>query len=78
MVNGRFDFARMKGVAITGLSVQAAARVFGLPEATVRSWLTRAGLHSRSLHNRLIRSLHLTHLQLDELRLKLRGQAEAA
>jgi transposase-like protein len=60
-----------------GLSVRAAARVFQLSETTVRSWLTRAGLHSRSLHDRLMRSLHLTHLQLDELRLKLRGQLDA-
>jgi transposase-like protein/IS1 family transposase len=60
-----------------GLSVQAAARVFQLSETTVRSWLTRAGLHSRNLHDRLRRSLQLTHLQLDELRLKLRGQLDA-
>jgi len=65
--------------AITeGLSVQAAARVFQISETTVRSWVTRAGSHSRSLHDRLMRSLHLTHLQLDELRLKLRGQVEPA
>jgi IS1 family transposase/transposase-like protein len=61
-----------------GLSVQATARVFQLSDTTVRTWLTRAGLHSRSLHDRLMRSLHPTHLQLDELRLKVRGQAAAA
>jgi DNA-directed RNA polymerase specialized sigma24 family protein len=33
-----------------GLSAQAAARVFNLSEGTVRSWLARASLHSRSLH----------------------------
>lgn len=61
-----------------GLSSQAAARVFQVPENTVRSWISRAGQHSQSLHHRLMRALQLTHVQLDELRLKLRGAAEAA
>jgi len=61
-----------------GLSAQAAARVFQLSETTVRSWINRAGRHSRCLHNRLMRALPLTHVQLDELRLKLRGATEAA
>jgi hypothetical protein len=61
-----------------GLSAQAAARVFPLSETTVRGWITRAGQHSRSLHDQWRRALQLTHVQLDELRLKLRGAAEAA
>lgn len=61
-----------------GLSPHAAARVFTLSETTVRSWITRAGLHSRTLHHQLLRALTLTHVQLDELRLKVRGAAEAA
>jgi transposase-like protein/IS1 family transposase len=61
-----------------GLSLQATARVFHLPDATVQRWLTRAGLHSHALHDQLLRGLHLPHVQLDELRLKLRGAAEAA
>jgi IS1 family transposase len=61
-----------------GLSAQAAARVFQLSDTTVRSWLSRAGQHSQSLHARLMRSLPLTHVQLDELRVKLHGAAEAA
>ncbi len=60
-----------------GLSPHSAARVFSLSEGTVRSWIARAGLHSRSLHDRLMRTPHLTHVQLDELRLKIRGQIEA-
>jgi hypothetical protein len=51
-----------------GLSTRAAARVFYLPEATVRSWLTRAGQHSQALHQRLLHHLPLAHVQLDELR----------
>jgi transposase-like protein len=61
-----------------GLSLQAIARVFHLPDATVQRWLTRAGLHSHALLDQLLRGLHLTYVQLDELRLKLRGTAEAA
>jgi transposase-like protein len=61
-----------------GLSAQAAARVFQLSETTVRNWITRAGQHSQSLHERFMRALQLSHVQLDELRLKLRGVAEAA
>jgi len=61
-----------------GLSPRAAARVFQVPETTVRTWLTRSGQHSQSLHHRLVRALHLAHVQLDELRFKLHGAAEAA
>lgn len=61
-----------------GLSAQAAARVFQLSETTVRSWITRAGQHSHRLHDRLMHALQLTHVQPDELRLKIRGVAEAA
>lgn len=51
--------------------------MFSLSETTIRTWLTRAGQHSRQLHQRLLRELHLTHVQLDELRLKLCGATEA-
>jgi transposase-like protein len=61
-----------------GLSAQTAARVFQLPETTVRSWISRAGQHPESLRQRLMRALQLTHVQLDELRLKLRPATEAA
>jgi IS1 family transposase len=61
-----------------GLSPRAAARVFHLSETTIRSWITRAGLHSRSLHDRLLRGLTLAHVQLDEMRLKLKGMADVA
>jgi transposase len=61
-----------------GLSLQATARVFDVSESTVHTWLTRAGLHTLSLQDRALRTLHLTHVQLDELRFKLRGVAEAA
>ncbi len=59
-----------------GLRPGAAARVFYLPEASVRRWLSRASQHSYTLHDRLLRALPLSHVQLDELRLKRRGAAE--
>jgi IS1 family transposase len=58
-----------------GLSVSAAVRVFGHRHATITTWLTRAGGHSATLHNHFFRNLHLPHVQLDELRTRLRSRA---
>jgi len=60
-----------------GLSVGAAVRVFGHGEFTIRTWLTRAGLHATSLHERLFQNLKLLHIQLDELCTKTRQGADA-
>ncbi|HSH79766.1 MAG TPA: hypothetical protein VLA19_14675 [Herpetosiphonaceae bacterium] len=58
-----------------GLTVAAAVRVFGHSEGTISTWLTRAGEHSATLHDRWFQRLHLPHLQLDELRTRLRQRA---
>jgi IS1 family transposase len=58
-----------------GLDVSAATRVFGHRHATIMTWLTRAGTHSMTLHDRTFRDLHLPHLQLDEIRTRLRSRA---
>lgn len=58
-----------------GLDVSAAVRVFGHRHATITTWLTRAGAHSATLHDRVFRNLHLPHIQLDELRTRLRSRA---
>jgi IS1 family transposase len=58
-----------------GLDVSAAVRVFGHRHATITTWLTRAGTHSATLHDRIFRDLHLPHLQLDEIRTRLRSRA---
>jgi IS1 family transposase len=55
-----------------GLDPSAAERVFGYRQATITSWLTRAGEHAHTLHEHFFRHLHLPHLQLDELRTRLR------
>ena len=50
----------------------AASRVFGLRQATITRWLTRAGEHAQILHERLICTLWLPHVHLDALRTRLR------
>ena len=57
-----------------GLTVTAAVRVFSHSEGTISTWLTRAGDHSAMLHDRWLRHLALPHLQLDELRTRLRNR----
>ena len=52
----------------------AAARVFGHGEGTVVGWLTRAGRQAERLHEQTLRRLHLPHVQLDELRTRLRSR----
>ncbi len=58
-----------------GLSVAATVRVFGHSEGAITTWLTRAGEHSAALRDRSVHHLHLPHLQLDELRTRLRDRA---
>jgi IS1 family transposase len=55
-----------------GLDPSAAERVFGYRQATITTWLTRAGGHAHKLHERFFCHLHLPHVQLDELRTRLR------
>jgi IS1 family transposase len=55
-----------------GLDSSAAERVFGYQQATITTWLARAGEHAHTLHDRSFRHLWLPHLQLNELRTRLR------
>jgi IS1 family transposase len=59
-----------------GLDVAAAVRVFGHSEGTLTRWLTRAGVHSHTLHTHWFHNVHVPHVQLDELRTRLRRRAE--
>src|SRR5690242_5834503 len=59
-----------------GLDPSAAERVFGYRQATIVTWLTRAGEHAQSLHEQFFCHLHLPHLQLDELRTRLRNASQ--
>ena len=56
-----------------GLDPSAAERVFGYQQSTITTWLSRAGSHAQTLHERSFRHLWLQHLQLDELRTRLRS-----
>jgi hypothetical protein len=54
-----------------GLDPSAAERVFSYRQATITTWLSRADEHAHTLHERFF--FHLPHLQLDELRTRLRS-----
>jgi IS1 family transposase len=56
-----------------GLDPSAAERVFGYRQATITTWLTRAGQHAHTFHEHFFCNLQLPHLQLDELRTRLRN-----
>jgi IS1 family transposase/transposase-like protein len=56
-----------------GLDASAAERIFGYRQTTITTWLSRAGEHAQSFHERCFRNLQLPHLQLDELRTRLRS-----
>ncbi len=60
-------------VLAEGLDASAAERIFGYRQATITTWLTRVGLHAQTLHKHSFCNLELPHLQLDELRTRLRS-----
>ena len=59
-----------------GLDPSAAERIFGYRQASITAWLSRAGEHAQILHERSFRALWLPHLQLDELRTRLRSSTQ--
>src|SRR5215467_14376811 len=59
-----------------GLDPSAAERIFGNCQATITTWLTRAGEHAQLLHERSFCHLWLPHLQLDELRTRQRSHTQ--
>jgi IS1 family transposase len=67
-----YQVAMVLSALAEGLDPSAAERVFGYCQATITRWLTRAGKHAELFHERSFRNLHLPHLQLDEIRTRLR------
>jgi IS1 family transposase/transposase-like protein len=59
-----------------GLTVDAAARVFGHGQRTIQGWLSRAGRHAGQVHQHFFRRLLLPHVQLDEIRTQLRRRTD--
>ena len=59
-----------------GLDPSAAERVFGYRQATITTWMSRAGEHAQTLHKHSFCNLQLPHVQLDELRTRLRSSKQ--
>src|SRR5262249_4250815 len=55
-----------------GLALSAVSRIFGSRQATITTWLTRAGSHAQRLHEHSFCHLQLPYVQLDELHPRLR------
>jgi IS1 family transposase len=68
-----YQVAMVLAALAEGLDASAAERVFGYRQATITTWLTRAGEHAQILHECSFHHLHLPHLQLDELRTRRRN-----
>jgi IS1 family transposase len=59
-------------VLAEGLAIGAAVRVFGHDEVTITRWRDRAARQAERVHRHFLRDLHLPHVQLDEIRTRLR------
>jgi hypothetical protein len=57
-----------------GLDVGAAVRVFGHGEATITRWRGWAARHAKRVHRHFLHGLQVPHLQLDEIRTRLRAR----
>jgi IS1 family transposase len=68
--------ALVLGALAEGLDVSAAERVFGVRQATITRWLLRAGAHAQRLHQRTFCQLEISHVQVDELRTRLRSHTQ--
>ena len=58
------------------LDLSAAEWIFGFRHATITRWLLRAGAHAQTLQKRSFCNLEIAHLQLDELRTRLRSHTQ--
>lgn len=52
---------------LEGNSMSAIARVKGVKQETVANWLKKASEHADEVNDLLVRDLHLTQVQVDEL-----------
>jgi IS1 family transposase len=58
-----------------GVDISTLERVMGIGEGTLRTWLTRAGMHAERLHGVFFQELIFCHIQLDELWANVRHKA---
>jgi len=70
-----YHVAMVLAALAEGLDPSAAERVFGSRQATITTWLSRAGSHAQTLHEHVFNHLQLPSLQLDELRTRLRSHS---
>jgi IS1 family transposase len=59
-----------------GVDVSVLERVWQIGEGTLRTWLTRAGVHAEKLHEHFFRDLPFQHIQLDELWANVRQESQ--
>ena len=62
---------------VEGVDMAVMVRYTGRKDATIARWLERMGMHSQGLHNRLLRELTLSLVQMDELYAKVKDNAQA-
>ena len=65
----------LKGLG-EGVDLAAAERIFGHSGETIRRWLTRAGMHSEGVHEEFMVDMKSDHVQLDELKVNMKGVAK--
>jgi len=59
-----------------GVDLAASERIFGHSGETIRRWLTRAGMHSEGVHEQFMQDMKSDHVQLDELKVNMKGLAK--
>ena len=67
--------AQVLALMAEGVDVSTLERVMGIGEGTLRTWLTRAGMHAEKLHDCIFQELIFRHIQLDELWANVRYKA---
>jgi len=68
--------AQVLALMAEGVDVSTLERVLGIGVGTLRSWLTRAGMHAEKLHDSIFQELIFRHIQVDELWANVRHKAQ--
>ena len=56
-----------------GVDLSAGERIFRHSSETICRWLTRAGMHSKRVHEQFMVDMKSEHVQLDELKVNMKG-----
>ena len=71
------DVKRSMAALAEGLSISATARVFERGRGTIQRWSDRSAAHMSRLHDLMLRNIQAVKVELDELRTRIKGQADA-